>query len=354
MTPSTTVEIDGPKFLINGRYTYAGREFEGRPVEGLLLNVRAVQATFDDEQYPDVASYDTDVGTHSFAYPDTGRWDPERNVTEFCEAVPAWREAGVLAATLNFQGGRPIQNAWHAENNNRQPHRNSAFTAEGELKPDYALRMRRALQAMDQAGMAAVVGLFYFGQDYRLEDEAAVLRAVDESVSMLLRSDFRNIVVEVANEVHPRHYSHEILKPDRICELIDRIKATRLDGRSLLVGTSFTPSFGPTGDVIRASDLVLPHGNGQTPEQHVEIVDRIRDCDAYKAGPKPIVFNEAGTDIDCLDAAVGAYASWGYYDHGANNYADGYQSPPVNWGINTMVKRAFFKRVRQITGAGEK
>ena len=48
-------------------------------------------------------------------------------------------------------------------------------------------------------------------------------------------------------------------------------------------------------------------------------------------------------------AAVGEYASWGYFDPGTNNYVDGYQSPPVNWGINTERKKAFFQLLADIT-----
>jgi hypothetical protein len=50
-------------------------------------------------------------------------------------------------------------------------------------------------------------------------------------------------------------------------------------------------------------------------------------------------------------AAVGEYASWGYFDPGSNNYRDGYQCPPVNWGINTDRKKAFFSFLKQVTGA---
>ena len=45
----TSVAIDGDAWLINGRPTYAGRSYRGWKVEGLLLNSRMVQATFDDE-----------------------------------------------------------------------------------------------------------------------------------------------------------------------------------------------------------------------------------------------------------------------------------------------------------------
>ncbi len=44
----TTINIVKDKFTINGQPTYPGRTCEGLPVEGLLFNVRAVQATFDD------------------------------------------------------------------------------------------------------------------------------------------------------------------------------------------------------------------------------------------------------------------------------------------------------------------
>jgi hypothetical protein len=50
-------------------------------------------------------------------------------------------------------------------------------------------------------------------------------------------------------------------------------------------------------------------------------------------------------------AATGEYASWGYFDPGANNYRDGYQCPPVNWRINTERKVAFFTKVTELTGA---
>ena len=50
-------------------------------------------------------------------------------------------------------------------------------------------------------------------------------------------------------------------------------------------------------------------------------------------------------------AAVSQYASWGFFDPGKNNYHDGYQSPPVNWGLNTERKSGFFRLLAQITDA---
>ena len=49
--------------------------------------------------------------------------------------------------------------------------------------------------------------------------------------------------------------------------------------------------------------------------------------------------------------ALSAYASWGYFDPGVSDYSDGYQCPPVNWGINTERKKAFFALLKEVTGA---
>lgn len=44
----TIVTIVGDGFHLNGRPTYEGRAWQGRRVEGLLMNSRMVQAIFDD------------------------------------------------------------------------------------------------------------------------------------------------------------------------------------------------------------------------------------------------------------------------------------------------------------------
>ena len=58
-------------------------------------------------------------------------------------------------------------------------------------------------------------------------------------------------------------------------------------------------------------------------------------------------FNE---DDNHMMAALGLYVSWGYFDPGKSDYVDGYQCPPVNWGINTERKHAFFRLLAEITG----
>jgi len=44
----TSVSIGGDEFHINGRPTYAGRQWNGQNIQELLFNSRMVQGIFDD------------------------------------------------------------------------------------------------------------------------------------------------------------------------------------------------------------------------------------------------------------------------------------------------------------------
>ena len=336
----TEVEIRGDAFWVNGQPTYAGRTWEGHRVEGLLLNSRMVQGIFDDLN-PETRE--------RWAYPDTGRWDAERNTDEFVAAMPQWRAHGLLAFTINLQGGSP--QGYSRE----QPWHNSAITEQGELRPDYMARLERVLDRADELGMVAILGVFYFGQDQRLEDEAAVQRALDNAVDWVLEHDYRNVLIEVNNECNVR-YDHAVLQPDRVHELIERVKTHQRDGRRLLVGTSYGGGTVPRENVVRAADFLLLHGNGVSePERIAEMVRQTRRVPGHR--PMPILFNEDDHfDFDQprnnMVAALSEYCSWGYFDPGASDYTDGYQCPPVNWGLSTERKRAFFAKLSEITGQG--
>ena len=94
----------------------------------------------------------------------------------------------------------------------------------GDLRPDYMARLRLILDRADELGMAPILGLFYFGQDQRLADENAVLRACDRTTDWILGNGYRNVLVEINNQADiadlgvPRlHYGHNVLRPARAC-----------------------------------------------------------------------------------------------------------------------------------------
>lgn len=330
----------GDAFHINGKPTYAGRTWNGKKIEGLLLNSRMVQATFDDLN-PETRE--------RWAYPDTKVWDADRNLREFLAAMPEWRKHGLLAITVNLQGGSPQGYS------KDQPWHNSAFTETGELRPEFLARMDRVITKADELGMVVIVGYYYFGQDQRLKDEAAVIAANDAATNWLLEREFKNVLVEVNNECNVKAYDHAILMPDRIHELIERVRKTEKNGRRLLVGTSYGGGAVPKENVVRSSDFLLLHGNGvKEPTRIAEMVRQTRAVPGYR--PMPILFNEDDHfEFDQPNnnfvSAIGEYASWGYFDYRMKDegFDEGYQSVPVNWGISSPRKRGFFKLLNEVT-----
>lgn len=338
---ATEVSIVGEAFHLDGRPTYAGRTWRGQKIEGLLLNSRMVQGTFNDRNPETVARW---------AYPDTGKWDADRNTREFIAAMPEWKAHGLLAFTLNLQGGSPEGYS------KTQPWENSAFAPDGSRRAEDFARVEKIVRCADELGMVVILGYFYFGQDERLTDEAAVIRATDAATDWVLERGFRNVLIEVNNECNVR-YDHAILQPERVHELIARVKSRARDGRRLLAGTSYGGGTIPKENVVRASDFLLLHGNGvKDPARITEMVRATREVPGYS--PKPILFNEDDhfdfdQPMNNFVAAVSAGASWGYFDFRkkGEGFDEGYQSVPVNWGISSARKRGFFDLLREITDA---
>lgn len=291
----------------------------------------------------------------NWKYKDTGVWDANRNTTEFLAAMDSWAAHGLLAFTMNLQGGSPY--GYSAS----QPWINSAIDENGGLKPDYMNRLAKIVEKADRLGMVVILGFFYFGQDERIKDESAVIKAVDNVSEWLLNKNYKNVVVEVANECDNNKYDHNIIKAPRIAELINRVKTHEKNGYRLLVSTSFNGGRVPTDDVIKASDFILIHGNGVKQYARINnIGNEIRNKQSYS--PKPIVINEDDhfdfeKPLNNFVAATSAYISWGFFDYRMKNetaFEEGYQSMPVDWSINSTRKKAFFGLLKQMTEGDKK
>jgi hypothetical protein len=357
----TTITIQTNEFHLDGQPTYAGRTFERQRIQGLLFNVRAVQATFDDAN-PTTRSH--------WVYPDTGVWDPERNTAEFCAALPAWRDHGVLAFTVNLQGGGAI---YHPEVYDHYD--NNGFTPQGELKPAYAARLAGILQRADELGMVVIVGLFYWKHVQKMADEAAVWRAAYATLDFLAASGQRNVLIEIANETDIPGFGYDLFRPDQAPRMIHDLRRRYPHFLYSTSQVGANPETGrglPPPSLVEAVDYVLIHGNGADPHRLERAIQHVQTMPAFQHQPKPLLINEDSPGLPNLEVAWRHYVSWGYYDQGFGSgwskdlwvpfhtqpreaeYAalSGFQTPPVNWEINTEHKRAFFARVREITGGG--
>ena len=352
----TEIQIEGNRFLINDKPTYEGRTYKGQPIEGLLFNSRMVQAIFDDEN-PETAG--------QWRYPDSGIWDPERNTDEFCAMLPEYRRHGLLGVTVGLQGGGSV---YEPEVYNH--YINSAFLPDGGLKPAYFNRLQRVLEAADEAGMVVIVNYFYWRQVGKMEGNSALRKATEEATQWLLSSGFRNILVDVMNEFQA---GEGLLRSSGIDALIEIVQKQHLDGRRLPASSSIHPeNLLPPGRWQELQDFYLPHGNSFWADELREQLQRIKSSLGYRKKPRPLLVNEDSIYVESLEAALAEYASWGYYSqgygaggswlHGRFNWQEhgreenfselsGYQTVPVNWGLNTGEKRAFFERLAEVTGS---
>ena len=376
--PQTIIAIEGNQFLINGEPTYKGRTYRGWKIEGLLLNSRMANGVFDDIN---------PLTSQLWAYPDTGKWDRDRNTQELIDMLPTYAAYGLLCIPVNLQSASPLgyyrqdgvdelmSRIQHTQPDatvdtvwaglpgvGTQPWDSGAFEPDGSLRDPWMNRTARVIEAADGCGLIVNLGFFYFGQDERLTDEAAVIRAVDNATEWVLAHGYKNVIIEISNEANVPRYDHEILTPPRVHELIERVAWTSKGGERLLVGTSFAHLTVPTDEVIRTSDFVLLHGNSMHDPTRVGArIEDVRASAAYT--PKPIVYNEDDhfefdQPLNNFTVALSGYASWGYFDPGDGaggspaygDYVDGYQNPPINWGINTERKQEFFRLLSKVTG----
>ncbi|HEX42557.1 MAG TPA: hypothetical protein ENN81_10945 [Phycisphaerales bacterium] len=250
------------------------------------MNVRMVNAVFEDRGRTD--------------------FDPNANTDEFITAIPAYVSQGVLAFTLNLQGGFP----------GYEGAVNSAFNEDGSLREDYLRRVRRVIEACDRNGAVVILGCYYQRQDQILKDADAVRAGVVNVVRWIAACGFTNVVVEIANEFNHGGFDHAILRrPAGQAELI------RLAGRTLpglAVSTSGLGDGRLPDEVAHASDFLLIHFNGT---KAADIPARI---EALRKYGKPIVCNEdqkyGREAAEAARVSVRNGASWGFMHDKVNQH----------------------------------
>ena len=212
--------------------------------------------------------------------------------------------------------------------------------------------------------MVVILGLFYFGQDEQLENEEAIKNGVNNTIDWLFEKGYRNVLIEIDNECNVNAYNHAILEPTRVNELIELAKSRKhpKSGYRFYVSTSFSGQHVPTANVVKVADFLLLHGNGaENPEIITKMVNDTRQVEGYR--PMPVLFNEDdhfnfGQPDNNMIRALKARASWGFFDFrkrgetlkpGDKTFQEGYQSIPVDWGINSQRKKAFFDLLSKIS-----
>jgi hypothetical protein len=306
------ISIKQNKILLNDVYINNGTK-----AEGLLINSRMIQGISD--------------GFGNWPYPNTKKWDAQRNTNEFIANMPLWKSKGLNSFTLGLQGGSPKIGS--------SGYKNSAFNGDGSLKQSYLNRLKLVLDKSVEQEMIVILSLFYRNQVSIFGSYSNVLKAMNNILEWLKNNNYHNIIIEPANECEFDEFKTVGLQcSQNIPNLIKLAISYGFPSGNSLKGGKV-----PSSSIIDASSVILIHGNSLTSNsQYKTMIDKVKNSSKYRK--QPIVVNEAGTTSSYLDYCISQGVGWGYYDQGSNNYVDGYQSPPINWGINTSKKKSFFDR----------
>jgi hypothetical protein len=175
----TVVARDGRRFRINGAVTY-----RGKAAAGLLMNVRMVNAIFEDANRPE--------------------FDPAANTDELVARMPEYVSLGVLAFTVSLQGGYP----------GYEGARNTAFLPTGDLNATYLTRAAKVIERADALGAVIILTLYYQRQDQYLQDEQAIRAGIVNVVDWIRAQGYRNVILELVNEYNHRGLDHAVLRSD--------------------------------------------------------------------------------------------------------------------------------------------
>lgn len=280
-TAHTHLALRGEKWCINGELTN-----RGTPVEGLLINVRMVNAIFEDRNRPDRK--------------------PDDITDRFLARLPEYAASGVNAFTVCLQGGMP----------GYEGALNSAFEPDGSLRASYLARAERVIEACDRAGLVVILGCYYQRQDQVLADEATVRAGVVNVAQWIQSRGHRNVVLEIANEFDHRGFNHRLIRS--VAGEIELIRLAKKTAPGLLVSASGLGHGRYPDELADAVDFLLIHFNGTKLD---DIPARIATLRRFN---KPVVCNEdektgeAGARAAALCVAAGA--SWGFMAEKVNQH----------------------------------
>lgn len=308
--------IKNGKFYINNVITNKGRKSEGT-----LMNVRAIQAFFDNTNNPN---------TH--AYPDTKKWDPMRQTKEFIDNLPNWKSYGINAYTIGMMGGIT-----------HYPHNCNGWNPDGSLKSAYLNRLKLILDASDKLNMIPIVSFFHQLNVHQFSSTDNVPKAVTNMANWLL--PYRNkTIVEITNECNINKPSLPKMKVD--CpNIIKYLKQLRNMG--FKVGNSIVGS-PPSTELLQNVDVVFLH-NANSVSGAMSKVTNTKRARGYTG--QPIVFNEGVNDPLIVKALAELKPSIGsgLYLLGKRDYKTGFQTPPTNWKVTSDPDKVkFFEAVKSL------
>ena len=198
----------------------------------------------------------------------------EDNMNELLDTLDDYKAYGVNTVNVYYQGS-----SGGAED---------PFNADGTaIDPGYRARMERIIEECDRRGMVVVVGIFYqrvdgVGDGYEISGWPAAKQAVRTVTNRLEAKNYRNIILNIANEQNSGNYRgdpHERLR--NVDDILELCRIAKEEDPDRLVGC------GGYDDDKNERFALSPHTDcllfdTAGPENSGELYDRWRKAGADK------------------------------------------------------------------------
>jgi hypothetical protein len=291
------------------KQTYAEGRFRGQ-ARGKLMMIRTAQGLFDDERSRPAG------------------FDPERNTERLIEALDVYKAHGILAVSVSLQGADPgygdpagdAVSGGGAESEGSYP-LVSAFRSDGSLKPEWMKRLERLLTEADRRNM--VVCLIYFDsrQDVTLASPEALVAAARNMTDWLIEKDFRNVIIDVADEwdLHGEvPWSLFNFVPENIAWLVEEVRERFHNADfTLPIGASTSGTMIYPASLARMCDVVLIHGDGNSPHEKLSRIQALTQSPrpvwmVEDANGKELTEQNLAREQSSLKTVFQSTAGWGY------------------------------------------
>lgn len=302
MCSGCTVMNNGKKkrgiFIRGDKWYYDGVVINrGAAAEGLLMNVRMVNAVFEDRSRQALEMEE--------------KFDPETNADAFISLIPEYVAYGVNAFTISLQGGDP----------GYEGAINSAFNADGTLRKNYLERVERIIRACERQDVVVNLSCFYqrqYSHFSALSGKESIKNAIKNTVKWIAEKRFSNVILEISNEYQHGGYKNwpdgDWLMSEK--GQLELIRLAKQYNPGLLVSTSGLGNGELHGSLIEAADFILIHFNITPIDNYPSKIGKLK-----KYG-KPVVCNEddkkGASGARALKQAVINGCGWGYMNYTTN------------------------------------
>ena len=317
--PSTNVSIKGKDWHMNDKIVN-----EGSPAEGLLMNVRMVNAVFEDS------------GVEINQY--TTSFDPDENTDNFILKIPEYASNGINAFTISLQGGHP----------GYEGAINTAFNPDGSLRYPYLKRVQKVIESCDKNNTVVILSCFYQRQHSNklsLTGEKSIKAALSNTVKWIAQKGFANVILEISNEYRHNGFRNWVDGDWIIMDEghLELIKLAKSISPNLLVSTSAMGDGTYREILAEEVDFITIHFNTTSLDDYES---KIQNLKKYN---KPIICNEDYKLDDfgatALTISVANGCAWGYMNIKQN------QSYPFTFeGVKDDI--IVYKRFKELSTKG--